>query len=123
MESWLERWRKRQIELAEGADADVVQSYRRRFKTAFRLLGVAVVLLLAEARIPLFHRLDLVLRTIAIICFLPGIVLVRWAAAERDFLIKPEPEKPPTVFKSLFPIKTLRCVRSGRTQTINAYRR
>lgn len=97
MAGWLDRWQKRQIELAEGADADLVQANRRKSRTAFGLVALAVLLVLTSAKTQLPHKLDLVLRIIAMISFSVGLVLAKWAAAEHAFLTKPEPEEPPGI--------------------------
>ena len=98
MAGWLERWQERQIELAEGADADLVQANRRKVRIAFGLIGLAVLLVLTSAKIQLPHKLDLVFRIIAIIFFAVGGVLAKWAA-ERSFLTEPEPEGPAEIFR------------------------
>ena len=93
MSGWLERWRNRQRELAEGADADLVQANRRRFRVAFGLIGLAFVLGLLDARLHLPHVLNVVLRCAAAVSGLVGIVMAKWAQQEDVFLRRPEPER------------------------------
>jgi hypothetical protein len=65
MADWLERWRKRQREIAEGTDADLVQANRTRFRVAFSLVGVGFILMVLGGKLHLTGRLDTVLRVIA----------------------------------------------------------
>ena len=89
----------RQRELAEGADADLVQANRRRFRFAYGLIGLAFGLGLLDARLHLPHVLDIVLGCAAVVSGLAGIVMAKWAQQEDVFLKRPEPEGPPTIFK------------------------
>jgi hypothetical protein len=93
------RWQKRRRELAEGADADLMQSNRRRFRVAFGLIGLAFVLGLIDARFHLPDMLNVVVRVGAGISGVVGIVLARWAQQEHAFLTRPDPEGPPEIFK------------------------
>ena len=97
MPGWFERWQARQAQLAEGADADLMQSNRRRFKIAFGLIGLAFGLGLLDAR---FHLAPLrtVLTVIAGISGVVGLVLVKWAQQEHAFLTRPE--GPPEILKN-----------------------
>jgi hypothetical protein len=99
MPGWRARWQKRRRELAEGADADLMQLNRRRFRVAFGMIGIALVLglLSAKARMPAMVE---GLRIAAGISGVVGVVLAKWAQAEHDFLTKPEPECPPEIFKN-----------------------
>ena len=90
MATWLVRGRSRQLELAQGADTDLVQGNSRRSRSAFERIGLGVVLVvLTSAEIQLAHKPDVVFWTVAIISFVVGIVLARRAAAERAFLTEP----------------------------------
>jgi heme A synthase len=99
MSGWLERWRNRQRELADGVDAELVQANRRRFRVAFGLIGLAFVVGLLDARLHLPHVLDVVLRCAAAVAGVVGIVMAKWAQQEDTFLKRPESEGPPTIFK------------------------
>jgi hypothetical protein len=97
--AWLQRWRKRQRELAAGADADLVQANRRRFRVALGLIGLALVLGLLDARLHLSRVLHIVLRCAASVSGLVGLVMAKWAQLEDAFLSRPESEDPPTIFE------------------------
>jgi hypothetical protein len=99
MSGWLERWQTRQRELAEGADADLQQANRRRFRVAFGLIGLAFVLGLLDARLHLPYDVHIVLRCAATVSGLVGLGMAKWAQHEHAFLSNPEPEHPPTIFK------------------------
>jgi hypothetical protein len=99
MSRWLERWVNRQRELAEGADADLVQANRRRFRIAFGLVGLAFVLGLLDARFHFTPMLHITVRCTAVVSGLVGMVMAKWAQHERAFLNRPESESPPTIFK------------------------
>ena len=76
-----------------------MQLNRRRFRVAFGLIGIALVLglLSAKVRVPAMAES---LRIAAGISGVVGVVLARWALAEHNFLTKPEPESPPEIFKN-----------------------
>jgi hypothetical protein len=99
MSGWLERWQRRQRELAEGADADLVQANHRRFRVAFGLIGLASVLGLLDARLHPSYVWHFVLRCAAGVSGLVGIVMANWARQQDVLLSRPEPEGPPTIFK------------------------
>jgi hypothetical protein len=100
MRGWVKRWQKRQRDLAEGADADLMQSNRRRFRGAFCLIGLAVVLGLISAKFRLPPTLKLVFRVGAGISGVVGVVLAKWAQQEHAFLTRPDPEGMPEIFKN-----------------------
>ena len=64
MPGWVERWQKRRRELAEGADADLIQSNRRRFRVAFGLIGLAFVLGLIDAKFHFPAMLEVAIRVL-----------------------------------------------------------
>lgn len=97
---WAERFQKRQQELAEGVDADLVQANRRRSRVALGLVGIAVVLGLLDAKLRIPSLLSVVLRVGSAISAVIGIVLGKWAHAERTFLTQPDPERPPEIFSN-----------------------
>jgi hypothetical protein len=51
MSGWWERWQRRQCELTQGVDADLVRDNRRRYKLALGLLafGLSLIFLNAES--------------------------------------------------------------------------
>jgi hypothetical protein len=99
MPSWGERWQKRQSELAEGADADLVHANRRRLRLALCLIGLAFAVTAIDAKVHLPKVVDLALRIVAVSCFVVGIVMGRWSREEREFLKRPDPEGPPEIFR------------------------
>jgi hypothetical protein len=100
MQRWIERWRERRRELAEGADADLMQSNRRRFRVAFSLIGLAFVIGLIDAKFRLPASLEIAFRVGTGISGVVGILLAKWAHQEHAFLTRPDPEGPPEIFKS-----------------------
>jgi hypothetical protein len=100
MHGWFERWQKRRRELAEGTDADLMQSNRRRFRVAFGLIGLAFVMGLIDAKVRLPATLEIVFRVGAGISGVVGIVLAKWAQQEHTFLTRPDLEGPPEIFKN-----------------------
>ena len=97
---WVERSRKRRRELAEGADADLMQSNRRRLRVSFGLIGVAVGMALIDAKVRLPAPMAIVFTVGATISGLVGIVLGKWAQQEHAFLTRPDPEGPPEIFQN-----------------------
>ena len=100
MPGWAERWQKRRRELAEGADADLMQSNRRRFRVGFGLIGLAFVLALMGAKISFPATVEITLRVGAGISGVIGIVLAKWAQQEHTFVSRPDPESPPEIFRN-----------------------
>lgn len=88
------------MELAEGADADLVRTNRRLFRLAFSLIGLALALTAIDAKVRLPKSLDTVLRIVAVCSFVIDFVMGRWARAERAFLNRADPEVPPEIFRS-----------------------
>ena len=99
MPSWLERWEKRHRELAEGADTELMQANRRRFRLAFALIGVGFALAVLGGKLHLPSTFDAAVRVIAGAAVVIGFVLGRWARQEREFLTQPDPEGPPEIFR------------------------
>ena len=92
-------WLKRQRELAQGADADLMRANRRRFRLAFGLAGVGFVLGVFGVKLHLPSTFDTALRVIAAACVGLGFVLGQWARRERTFLTQPDPDGPISVFR------------------------
>ena len=100
MSNWFERFRERERDLAEGADADLVRDNRNRDKVAFGLIGFACLLSwLSSAKIQIPSTLRSIVAGLAIVSFLVGFFLALWARQEDAFLSKPDPEEPPRMFK------------------------
>jgi hypothetical protein len=96
---WFERWSRRQDELAQGADTDLVRDNRKRYRLAFSLLGFAILLSLLVSKVDLGKQLRLVMSVVAAGSGVAGLLLLMWARQEQAFLHKPEPEVPPKIFK------------------------
>jgi hypothetical protein len=99
MPGWGARWQKRRRELAQGADAGLMQFNRRRFRVAFGLIGIALVLVLLSAKTHVPVMVEDALRIAAGISGVVGVVLAKWAHAEHSFLAKPEQEDPSEIFQ------------------------
>jgi hypothetical protein len=100
MTGWFQRLEKRRHELAQGADADLMQSNRRRFKLAFGLIGLAFALGLICSKLHLPATLKVVLVIAGGVAGITGLVLAKWAQHEHDFLTDPDPEGPPEIFRN-----------------------
>lgn len=100
MSGWLERVQKRKRELADGADADLLQANRNRFRLGMGLFGFALLLGALDARLRLPITIDRVVRVIAGISGAVGLVLCKWASQERAFLMRPDSEGPPEIFRN-----------------------
>ena len=74
--------------------------FRRRFKLAFGLIGLASVLGLIYSKFHLPVTLKTVLGVAAGISGVIGFVLAKWAQHELDFLTDPDPEGPPELFRN-----------------------
>jgi hypothetical protein len=99
MFGWIRRWNQRQRDLTQGVDADLVRENRRRYKLAFGLLGLGLLLVLLGAKVHIPSILRWILSATAGLSFLAGWLLALWAQQEAGFLSKPDPEEPPRIFK------------------------
>ena len=99
MSSWLERWRHRQRDLAQGADANLVRDNRNRYRLAFGLMGFGVLLSLLDTKVKIPNTLRLIVVGIATVFFIAGFLLALWARQMGAFLSKSDPEEPPRMFK------------------------
>jgi hypothetical protein len=99
MSSWFERWRQRQREIIQGVDADLFSDNDKRYRLGFGLLGLGFVLSLFAVKFHIPSALRMIVRGIASVSFLAGLLLVGWARQQADFLNKPDPEEPPRIFK------------------------
>jgi hypothetical protein len=99
MSNWFQRYEERRRDLAQGADADLMKANRRRFWTAFGLIGLAGLLGLLDRSLHLPRKLEIFLRCVVVASGLVGVVMAKWAQHEHSFLTDPEPEKPPTIFR------------------------
>jgi len=97
--SWYERWSRRQGELAQGVDADLVRYNKKRSRFGFGLLGSAVLLALLMSRIHFGETLRTVTSIIAGAAATAGLIVLAWARQEEISLGRPDPEAPPKIFK------------------------
>lgn len=97
--NWLERRIRRQTELAQGIDADLVRDNRKRYKFAIGLLSFAVLLSFLTSKVHLAEPLRPFVGAIAGCSGVAGLVLLVWARQEEIVLNKPDPEDPPNIFK------------------------
>jgi len=99
MSSWLERWRHRQRDLAQGADADLVRDNRNRYRLAFGLMGFGFLLSLLDTKVKIPNTLRLIIVGMATASLVAGFLLALWARQMAAFLSKPQPEEPPRMIK------------------------
>jgi hypothetical protein len=97
--TWLERWRRRQYEIAQGADADLFRANARRYRWAAGLFTAGVALALLAAKLQLAPASRTAVTTAAALLLAASYILYRWAQAEGRFLRKPDPEDPPSILK------------------------
>lgn len=99
MSGWLQRWRQRQHDLARGVDADLVRDNGKRYKVAFGLIGLGLLLAVPGSTIHTPSLLHWVLLDAGGVSAVVGFLMAMWAREESAFLDKPDPEEPPTIFK------------------------
>jgi hypothetical protein len=97
--SWFERWSRRQDELAQGVDADLVRENRKQYKRAFWLLGFGFLLAFLMSKVQLAESLRPIVAAIAGGAGVAGSILLLRARQEEIALHKPAPEEPPQIFK------------------------
>jgi hypothetical protein len=99
MRGWFQRRSQRRHDLTRGVDADLVRDNRKRFKIAFGLIGLGILLALLGGELHTANLLHWVLLDTGGVSVLAGFLLAIWAREESAFLTKPDPEEPPTIFK------------------------
>jgi hypothetical protein len=97
--NWLERWRQRQNQLAQGVDANLVRENQKRYRFAFGLLAFGFALGLLVSKIHFQVALRIGVSVVATVCGLAGFALAAWSRQEAAFLSKPDSEEPPKIFK------------------------
>jgi hypothetical protein len=95
---WWARQSQRTFDLRHGVDADLVAENRKRRRIAWVLLCSGIFLGWLLGKLQPAGWLRTVLSTVAVALWIIGIILLRWASAESNFLNKPDPEKPPSLF-------------------------
>jgi hypothetical protein len=94
---WFSRYRQRQRDLAAGVDADLVAGNRKKGNLGLSLVVVGFLVFAASARS--HSAITEALRWLGGAMLLVGFFIVEWARQERAFLNKPDPKKPPSLFK------------------------
>lgn len=97
--NWLARERERQIDVANGLDADLFHDHRRKFRTSIGLLGIG---LLVAWLVNSFHLSGVIAKVIvsaAVISALLGALGLWWAGAEWSFLNRANPKEPQSILK------------------------
>jgi len=99
MWQWLERGLHRQLEIEQGADADLFRNNRRRWKLSWSLLGCFFLLMGVQAVVALNGRWQAVAVAITMLFFVAGLLVAEWARAWEVFLDRPGPKEPPRLWK------------------------
>jgi hypothetical protein len=99
MWNWWRRQRERDRELEAGVDAHLVRANRRRFRACLALMAGAFLLAWIRGALRLNGWLGDALLWTAMIGLVAGLIGLRWAGEESKFLRRPDPEKPPSLFK------------------------
>jgi hypothetical protein len=99
MLEWFRRQQKRQADLANGADADLVLDNRNRSRLALYLIGFAILLRVIEAKVHFVGVWHTIVVATTLALLVGGVVLEQWARAERSFLDKPDPQEPKRLWK------------------------
>lgn len=93
------RRQQRQRDLAAGVDADLVASSTKKFKLGFGLLGPGLLAMWLSGTGEVHGVLKEIFLWLGGATTLVGFFVVIWAQQERAFLDKPDPKKPPSLFK------------------------
>jgi protein-S-isoprenylcysteine O-methyltransferase Ste14 len=99
MSGYLRRWSQRQRDLSRGVDAGLVRDNRKRYKVAFGLVALGLLLAMLGSKVhtpSLVHWMLVVAGGVSVVV---GFLMGMWAQQESAFLSKPDPEEPPTIFK------------------------
>lgn len=93
------RYRQRRRDLAAGVDADLVQSNWRKFKLAGLLVALGALLVGIDRFVKFHGLIQEIIAGLYVVFLLGGMFLAIWAEQEDAFLRKPDPKKPPSLFK------------------------
>lgn len=99
MANWLHRYIRRQAELSQGVDSNLLPDNRTRWLRGTAAIAVAFALRWLAAEVQLSGITVWVVIGLAIALLLYGFFLLIWTNEQSAFLDKPEPEKPLTLFK------------------------
>jgi hypothetical protein len=99
MLDWFSRYPQRQRDFAAGVDADLVASNWKKTKLWLSLFGVGILLLGMAGTAEVHRVVKEILRWFGSATMLVGFAIAIWAQQERAFLDKPDPKKPPSLFK------------------------
>jgi hypothetical protein len=99
MMGWLKRWQRRQEELGQGVDADLVRDNRRKFRLVDWLSGLSILFVFIAWKMRFWGGLRAVFGVAAAVLFVAGGILRYWAQAENNFLDRPDSEEPPSILK------------------------
>jgi hypothetical protein len=97
--SWLDRRVQRQNDLERGVDADLIRALRRKWIWVAWLFGSCGLLIGVDRLFQLRGWFQKGLVSIAVLFFVMGAIIAKWAAAENAFLNRPEPEERPKLVK------------------------
>ena len=95
---WLRHWDERQQELAVGVDADLVRTNGKKFKIAWSLFGMSLLLFGFYRLVKPDGLFNAVLVWAACLSFIGFMVMIRWARIERAFLNKPSLKEQPKMW-------------------------
>ncbi|MFZ0703915.1 MAG: hypothetical protein WAN10_00690 [Candidatus Acidiferrales bacterium] len=99
MFDWFSRYSQRQRDLAAGVDADLVASNWRKTKLWLSLFLGGILLLWIAGTAEVHGVVKEISRWLGSAMTLVGFAIAIWAQQERAFLHKPDPKKPPSLFK------------------------
>ena len=99
MFEWFGRYNQRQRDLAAGVDADLVRSNRKKWRISLLLVGVGFLFFGIDYFVKLHGLIQEIVRWISVVLIFGGVFLGRWAGQVDAFLSKPDPKKPPSLFK------------------------
>jgi hypothetical protein len=97
MSNWWSRRENRELELAKGVDADLIQANRKRYKLGFGLIVVALATTGLNAALAFPNALHKILGGFSVLAGLAGLAIVTWARQQEIFLNRPDSEEPPSI--------------------------
>jgi len=98
MWEWLERRRQRDLDIANGADADLFRENRKHWSLAWRLFAILGVLFVIEFVLPLSGIWRSMLGVALGLFALGAKIVADWSRTEENFLERPDPKPPLSLF-------------------------
>ena len=99
MWDWFQRRMQRDRELQAGVDADLVRDNNQRWKWSAIISGCGLLILVFLNYVKLAAPWSKIVAAVAGVLTIGGLILGRFALLWDGFIGRPDPKRPPSLFK------------------------